>query len=780
MKKLLSIFITMLFSAVVSAQVDGDQITVNKTSGEKTTYNLTGSSNVLSSLKHTADGKVEVYLKGLEGIGAWETYDVNSISSIIFNVQRPGDISDVTLADAFASDATKRLYKYLKLNYGSRTLSSVMSDVSWNHKVADDIYAKTGKYPAMNCYDFIHISVPDGNGWIDYNDLTPVTEWTDAGGLVSLMWHFNVPNSESTTIGNNGSGMTFNPEKTTFKASNALVTGTWENRWFYGQMDRVVNVLLKLQDAGVIALWRPFHEAAGNSTLKSGESWGKAWFWWGADGADTFKQLWKAMFSYFQSKGVHNLVWVWTSQNFNGNSAKFNNDDSWYPGTDCVDIVARDLYGYTAAQQKLEFAELQSRYPDKMITLAECGTGGETGTPTADVGEAWNAGAKWSWFMPWYGTVLPTDSWWQKVMNDPRVITRDEVNLNATMVEETAKEAVLNMGLGFNLGNTLDANGIGAGHNLSDYETQWGQPVTTQTMMDFLKKGGFNAVRIPVTWYEHLDAAGNVDKAWMDRVQEIVDYVLSTGMYCIVNVHHDTAAGKGAWVKADSENHAANAPKFKHLWTQIANRFKDYDHRLLFEAYNEMLDADNTWNTPKKTDSYAALNAYAQDFVTAVRNTGGNNAVRNLIVNTYAGAHNKAVLDNFVLPTDETNDHLAVEVHSYDPYNWINTYGAWNTVCSNELKSMFDKLNTRFVSKGIPVIMGEYGTHGADYASVNGTSSDAWKQAAADQAADMVRQAKALGIATFYWMNIFDSADRTKPRWTLPSTVSAMINAYNE
>ena len=140
----------------------------------------------------------------------------------------------------------------------------------------------------------------------------------------------------------------------------------------------------------------------------------------------------------------------------------------------------------------------------------------------------------------------------------------------------------------------------------------------------------------------------------------------------------------------------------------------------------------------------------------------------------------KAVLDNFVLPTDETNDHLAVEVHSYDPYNWINTYGAWNTVCSNELKRMFDMLNTRFVSRGIPVIMGEYGTHGADYASVNATSSDAWKQAAADQASDMVRQAKALGIATFYWMNIFDSADRTVPRWTLPSTVSAMVSAYNE
>jgi len=162
-----------------------------------------------------------------------------------------------------------------------------------------------------------------------------------------------------------------------------------------------------------------------------------------------------------------------------------------------------------------------------------------------------------------------------------------------------------------------------------------------------------------------------------------------------------------------------------------------------------------------------------------VRNTGGNNAVRNLIVNTYAGGNSQEVLDNLVLPTDPAQDHLAVEVHSYDPYNWVNTYGAWNTACSNTLQAMFDRLDKRFLSHGIPVIIGEYGSHG-DNVSITSSSSDALKQAAADQARDMVSRAKALGIATFYWMSIFEGADRTVPQWSLPTTVGAMVKAYNE
>ena len=129
----------------------------------------------------------------------------------------------------------KDLYDYFLGLYGKKVISSVMADVNWNTKIADKVKALTGKYPAMNCFDFIHIYVPNqgSNGWINYNDITPVKNWADKGGIVQLMWHFNVPTSENTEVKMDGSGVTCDPTKTTFNASNALKEGTWENKWFY-------------------------------------------------------------------------------------------------------------------------------------------------------------------------------------------------------------------------------------------------------------------------------------------------------------------------------------------------------------------------------------------------------------------------------------------------------------------------------------------------------------------------------------------------------------------
>ena len=254
-----------------------------------------------------------------------------------------------------------------------------------------------------------------------------MTEWADANGIVSLMWHFNVPKSEKETITSAGGGVTFSPSETTFKASNALKEGTWENKWFYQEMEKVANVILKLQNKGIAAVWRPFHEAAGNATAKQQANWTKAWFWWGYEGADTYKKLWKAMYDYFQEKGVTNLIWVWTTQNFNGNSSQYNQDTDWYPGDNYVDIVARDLYGYSAAQNQQEFTEIQKAYPKKMVVLGECGTDTSSKTTFANIGDAWSAGAKWGWFMAWCGDNLPSNAWWKSTLTDPNVITRDQV-----------------------------------------------------------------------------------------------------------------------------------------------------------------------------------------------------------------------------------------------------------------------------------------------------------------------------------------------------------------
>ena len=788
MKKILLSLLAVMISFTALAQTKGDKLTINLKNGTSQVWDLTADGQApVSKITHTADGKVGFVMTGMEDLGAFETYDINDINNISFSIHHESEVGNVNLADPSATEKTKRLYKYLQLNYGSKTLSSVIANVNWNTQEADKIYQATGKYPAINCYDFIHIYVPKqgSNGWINYNDITPVTNWADKGGLVSLMWHFNVPKTESTVPGTDGSGVTCTPTETTFKAANALTAGTWENKWFYQEMDKVVDVLQKLQDAGVVAIWRPFHEAAGNACLKSGASWGKSWFWWGYDGAETYKKLWQTMFDYFQSKGIHNLIWAWTTQNCNGDANTYNNDADWYPGDKYVDIIGRDLYGYDATKQAQEFKEIQARFPNKLVALAECGTDVNTSTATSSIDEAWNAGAKWSFFMPWYGNNMPSNDWWKTTMSSKNVITLDQVNLNTTYVEESAAQAVKNMGLGTNFGNCMDAVDINKTmdkNSVTDFEKCWGQQPTTKAMVDFLKKNGFNSVRIPVTWFQHMKEDGTVDEAWMNRVQEIVDYVIDNGMYCILNVHHDTGADPDDksythWIKADVDNYNANKEKFESLWTQIATRFQNYDQHLVFEGYNEMLDASNTWNAPKNANSYKGLNGYAQSFVNAVRATGGNNATRNLIVNTYAAACGNDVLNNLTIPTDKVEEHIAVEVHTYSPWDWF-AKGKWDASCSKEIADMFTRLNSKFISKGIPCIIGEYGTHGSKSVSKNSSASEI--QAAADQAADIVKQAKAYGVATFYWMSIFDGTDRSVPQWTLPTVVEAMKKAYNE
>lgn len=340
-----------------------------------------------------------------------------------------GNIATMPLT---ANPDAVRLYRYIYSQYGEKILSSVMANVNWNNDCAEKVFKLTGKYPAMNCYDFIHIYVPQNN-WIDYTDIGPVERWAKAGGLVQLMWHFNVPISESTTPGSDGSGVTCTPSETSFKASNVLKDGTWENRWFYEQMDKVVATLLKLQEAGIAATWRPFHEAAGNATHKVQANWTKSWFWWGYDGAETYKKLWVTMYDYFKQKGINNLIWVWTTQNYNGNSDAYYQDTDWYPGDAYVDIVGRDLYGQNAQVNAQEFAEVQAVYPNKMVALAECGRGdnGEQGR----IGECWSKGAKWSHFMVWYQggqgstDTMCSDDWWKAAMSDENVITRDQVKL---------------------------------------------------------------------------------------------------------------------------------------------------------------------------------------------------------------------------------------------------------------------------------------------------------------------------------------------------------------
>lgn len=374
---------------------------------------------------------------------------------------------------------------------------------------------------------------------------------------------------------------------------------------------------------------------------------------------------------------------------------------------------------------------------------------------------------------------------------------------------ETAQQCVANMRLGWNLGNTLESN---SGDTLnmwierwSDctpkaYETAWGQPVTKPALIKMLKEAGFNAIRVPVTWYPHMEAkfqlTGNawypsrddigtkINKTWMKRVREVVDYVISQDMYCILNVHHDTGASSTAWIIADEANYAQQHERFEAVWQQIAEEFKDYDHHLLFEGYNEMLDVKRSWcfasfNTEGKYDAaiassaYNAINVYAQSFVDVVRATGGNNAQRNLIVSTYGAccgegswnSHLQDPLKKMLLPSDSASEgHLLFEVHCYpDISNLSNAKSQWRSTLSN--------LKTYLMKKGAPVIIGEWGTGGDNDYTERRENLLAFSRY-------LVEQSKANGIATFHWMGLSDGVSRSVPEFNQADRLEAIVKGY--
>lgn len=351
---------------------------------------------------------------------------------------------------------------------------------------------------------------------------------------------------------------------------------------------------------------------------------------------------------------------------------------------------------------------------------------------------------------------------------------------------ESANDAVKHMKVGWNLGNTLDAHN---GQRVTDpkvSEIMWGQPVTTPELMQMMKEVGFGAIRVPVTWYPHMDGNNKVDAAWMKRVHEIVDYVISTGMYCILNVHHDTGADSDntkSWLKADQTVYNQQKARYEYLWQQIAEEFKDYGERLLFESYNEMLDTYNSWcfasfaapgqyNASVATSAYNAINSYAQSFVNTVRATGGNNAKRNLIVNTYgacngAGTWNSHLQDplkQMKLPTDITEGHIIFQVHAYP--NVVSLSSA-----KDEVNQIFRDLNTYLVQKGAPVIIGEWGTsNGNDYIERRSNVLGFAKY--------FVEQAKAYNYAPFFWMGLSDGTARSFPAFNQADLVLAILQAY--
>lgn len=485
------------------------------TGGELISADVLGASNILTVKVNVPGRETACSLSIPEGI----VTGPNQMPAPAVSVQFSTVALDKTLVAATSAKAVK-LYNYLLDNFETKTLSAMMANVAWNTEMSEKVYGWTGKYPAINCFDYVHLPASvAGADWINYGDITPVKDWSDKGGIVAAMWHWNVPKkavgeASSTQIwegetvmpgdwsgnvqmtddaakavfadaqvgqvirvavkdvaaGAQGSfknsgwseiasgtdyfdisgdytlvitedvlkslqeggliigghdytavavylennGTALDPNKdyafykadTEFDATNATVEGTWENKVFTEDLKNAAAYLKLLRNADIPVLWRPFHEAAGG------------WFWWGKDAA-SFKSLWIAMFNYFKTEGLDNLIWVWTTEG---------NDADWYPGDQYVDIVGRDVYNKETADCVSEYTSIAENYGNKIVSLSECGTVGL-------ISEQWASGARWSWFMPWYdGTnedgspvVHADEAWWKDAMSQEFVVSREEL-----------------------------------------------------------------------------------------------------------------------------------------------------------------------------------------------------------------------------------------------------------------------------------------------------------------------------------------------------------------
>ena len=330
-----------------------------------------------------------------------------------------------------------------------------------------------------------------------------------------------------------------------------------------------------------------------------------------------------------------------------------------------------------------------------------------------------------------------------------------------TGMESDATELASKMYAGINIGNTLEA---------TDGETSWGNPQVSSTYIAGLKALGFNAVRIPCAWNSHLKnaATNEIDPAWLTRVDEVVGYCVANGMYAIVNIHWD-----GGWLEdhiLGGYNEAINT-KQKVLWTQIAEKLNHYDEHLLFAGCNEpgMNETVATDNKFKNAEDIRTIMKYEQSFVDAVRATGGNNAMRCLVVQAPATRISDATGGVYALPTDVVENRLMAEVHFYEPYNfcmmekdesWGNVFWYWgkdNHVAGSEhnptwgeeahVKEQFKLMKAAFADKGVPAIIGEY----AATKRTVGENQEMHNKSRAYWNEVVTREAKNHGCVPFYW-----------------------------
>ncbi|MCR5154975.1 MAG: glycoside hydrolase family 5 protein [Lachnospiraceae bacterium] len=300
--------------------------------------------------------------------------------------------------------------------------------------------------------------------------------------------------------------------------------------------------------------------------------------------------------------------------------------------------------------------------------------------------------------------------------------TNTAVFSNIDFTNVTALEVSKYMGNGINLGNTFEAYGrtnLGTGANVSMYETFWGQPVTTKAMVQGMKNCGFDTIRIPVAWTNMMDydkGDYTINSAYLDRVEEVVNYALESEMFVVLNDHWDG----GWWAKFGSSNADTVKEAWAHyesMWKQIAERFKDYPDMLIFESANEELgpglNNNSDWADSGKLSAdelYKTTNEINQKFVDIVRKAGGNNTDRFLLIAGYNTNFDNTLDSRFKMPNDTAKSKLILSVHYYDPWNYCgtNNEARWGLKSEYEyMDGQFEKL-TKFTDAGYGIIIGEY------------------------------------------------------------------------
>ena len=346
----------------------------------------------------------------------------------------------------------------------------------------------------------------------------------------------------------------------------------------------------------------------------------------------------------------------------------------------------------------------------------------------------------------------------------------------------TSAEFLAEMGLGWNLGNSLD---------VPEDETAWGNPMVTPELLSAVAEAGFDLVRIPVTWSQHTGPGLDylIEPSWLERVEEVVGYARSAGLHSVINLHHDGADGfEGVeWLTLNDakgntteENNVAVRARFVAVWAQIANHFSDYGEELLFESMNEIHDG---YSNPDPRH-FSIINDLNQQFVNLVRASGGNNAKRHLVVPGY-NTNIDHTVKGFELPTDSAENRLILSAHYYDPYLFAlqaktHTWGSaspgtdsWGQ--EDFVVAQFDKLKSVFIDQGVPVLLGEYGaTFQAGFEDYRRYYMEYVTKAAVDR-----------GIVAVYWDNggrgsggeNFALMDRRTNSVLHPELMEAMLRA---